>query len=579
MLLWALLLGALLVFYLAYRFYARYLAKDFFNENDSNLTPAVTDEDGVDFVPTAKGVVFSHHFASIAGAGPIIGPTTAMLWGYLPVYVWIVLGAVFIGAVHDYSALILSVREKGKSVAEIAKGSLGKSGFFLFIAFTIAMIVLVTSAFLGLTATALSSLVPVKDLGLAQGQTLIHTTMVKGVENGIIGGISSTSVIVITLFSPLIGYLLYKRNIKPSLGALLAIIVCLLSIGIGLFYPVSIDPKVWQIILTVYVFIAAGIPVWLVLQPRDFTNSFILYGGIIFLLIGVFGAGFVGGDFQAPALNIAQGNKAGGLIWPFLFVTVACGAISGFHSLVAGGTVSKQIKKESHARTIGYGAMILEGILAVVVLLTVAKGINFDTYVNIVYPTVAGAKSNPILAFSLAMGGLLNQSLGLPVYLGTVFGILMVEGFVITTLDTAVRLNRYLFEELWGILFTNPPKILKSYYFNAGLSVIIMFYLSYTNKFSAIWPIFGAANQLLAALTLIAVTMWLATQGKKLGFTLLPAIFMVITTLFALYQLLMTKYVPTGNVALTITDILLFLLAIGVVILSFVKLRGVKKVE
>ncbi len=279
---------------------------------------------------------------------------------------------------------------------------------------------------------------------------------------------------------------------------------------------------------------------------------------------------------QAPALNIAQGNKTAGLLWPFLFVTVACGSISGFHSLVAGGTVSKQVTRESHARTIGYGGMILEGVLAVVVLLTLAKGLSFDTYVNIVHPTAAGVKSNPILAFSLAMGNLLQQGLGLPVYLGTVFGILMVEGFVITTLDTAVRLNRYLFEELWNIIFTNPPKFLKSYYFNAGLSVAIMFYLSYTNKFQTIWPIFGSANQLLAALTLIAITLWLATQGKKLGFTLLPAIFMILTTLFALYQLLVKKYLPTGNVALTVTDILLFILAIGVVILSFVKLREFK---
>lgn len=560
-------LVAVPLFWAAYRFYGRFLAK-VFDVNDANQTPAYLLQDGVDYIPTSKGVVFSHHFASIAGAGPIVGPTVAMIYGYLPAYLWVLMGAVFIGAVHDYTAVMVSLREQGKSMAEVAKTSLGKSGFFLFIGFTIAMIVLVTSAFLGLTATALSSLVPVAKLQMSGGVGWLHTVTKDGVEMAQIGGIASTSVIVMTLCAPLLGYFLYIRKVNTKIMGLFALAVGIISILIGLIFPISFNPATWQIILTIYVFIAAGIPVWMLLQPRDFTNSFILYFGIAALLIGVVGGGLSGVELQAPATNLAEGMKKAGMIWPFLFITIACGAISGFHSLVAGGTVAKQVQKESDAKIIGYGGMLLEGLLAVVVIAAVAGGLDFETYKNIVYPVDPNVKSNPILAFSLGMGGLLHQSLGLPLYLGTIFGILMVEGFVITTLDTAVRLNRYLFEELWNTLFKQPPAWIKSYYFNAGLSVAIMFYLAYTNKFLAIWPIFGSANQLLAAISLLAVSAWLYKKGKPIGFTLLPAIFMFITTIYALWNLLTTKYLAKGISALAITDIILLIFSIGVAVLA-----------
>lgn len=563
-----LLIIGLILYVLAYKYYGNFMSK-FFGEDDKNITPANEFKDGVDYVPTKFGVAFSHHYASIAGAGPILGPTAALLYGYLPVWLWVLLGAIFFGAVHDYTSLFVSMREKGKTMAEVAHSTLGQTGFILFIIFTIVMIVLVTSAFLGTTASALTSLVPLDVMNIESGQTALKTVTQNGVEMAKIGGIASTSVIFITLCAPFLGYALYKKGINTTTAAVIAIVICLVSVFIGISNPLMLDPKVWMIILTFYVVLAAGVPVWLILQPRDFTNSFLLYGGIAILIIGIFGGGIAGVQMQAPALNIEAGNKAAGMIWPFLFITVACGAISGFHSLVASGTVSKQASLESHAKKIGFGGMLLEGVLAMLVLLAVATGIDFQTYMNITYP--AQGASNPILAFSLSMGGLLHQGLGVPMAFGTVFGILMVEGFVVTTLDTAVRLNRFLFEELWAAIFKQVPAIMKNYWFNSGLSALLMFWLGYTNTFRVIWPAFGSANQLLAALVLITVSVWLAKKGKTPIFTILPAVFMMITTLMALWNLLTTKYLPTANYPLSVFAILLIVLAIGVIILSFKK--------
>jgi carbon starvation protein len=558
----------LIVFYLGYRFYGNFMS-GVFGEDDSKVTPAQRLQDGRDYVPTPLGVAFSHHFASIAGAGPIVGPTTALLFGFAPVWFWIILGTVFIGAVHDYTALFTSMREQGKSMAEVAKTSLGKLGFLLFIGFTVVMILLVTSSFLGLTAVSLTSLVPLKQMMISEGGAILKiATNAAGVECVKIGGIASTSVIIITCVAPLIGWLLYRRRVKVWKVSLLAVGVGLISISIGLCFPLALDPRIWMIILSIYVVIAAGIPVWLILQPRDLMNSFILYLGIALLLAGVVGGGLSGITTQAPAFNLAQGHLKLGTLWPFLFITVACGAISGFHSLVAGGTVSKQASKESDARKIGYGAMVLEGVMALVVLLCVASGLKFSAYLKIVWPTTPGVAANPILAFALSMGSLLHQALGLPVAFGTIFGILMVEGFVVTTLDTAVRLNRYLFEELWGILFKKVPAVMKSYLFNSLLAATLMLWLSWTNSFQIIWPIFGTANQLLAALTLIAVSVWLANRKKPTLFTLIPAIFMMATTFAALILLLKSQYLPNGNAPLIVTDLLLLLLALGVIYLS-----------
>jgi len=569
-----LLILSLPVYFLAYRFYGRFISL-VFNENDKTPTPAIAMKDDVDYVPTKLSVVFSHHFASIAGAGPIIGPTIALIFGYLPVFLWVVLGTVFIGAVQDYTSLFVSIREKGHSIAEVADRTLGRFGFFLLISFTIIMLVYVTSAFLGLTTISLTSMVPLETMKVDPGETILKTiTGSDGIVKARIGGIASTSVIIMTLCAPLIGFLLYKKQRNVAITGFFALIIGILSIMMGVVFPVTLDPKIWMILLTFYVILAAGVPVWMILQPRDFTNSFLLYLGICFLFAGVLCGGFMGIKLQAPAWNVAEGTNILGSIWPFLFITVACGAISGFHTLVAGGTISKQITRESDAKRIGYGGMILESLLAVLVILTVAGGLDLTTYNGIINPPGKGAAGNPILAFALAMGTLLNKSLGLPVAGGTVFGILLVEGFVITTLDTAVRLNRYLFEELWAIIMKNPPKIFRSYMFNSCLSAGLMLLLCYTNSFKQIWPIFGSANQLLAALSLIVVSVWLAQRRKASFFTILPAIFMMVTTLYSLWQMLTRQYMPQNNYPLSITAILLILLSIGVIFLATNKLSS-----
>jgi len=557
---------AIPIFFVGYRFYGRYIAR-VFDVDDSRPTPACELCDDVDYAPAKPIVLFGHHFASIAGVGPILGPTMAAVFGFIPVWLWLAFGSIFVGAVHDFSALLSSVRTKGKSMAEVAEQTLGRLGFILFIAFTIVMILMVTSVFLQVTATALTSLVPLETLRLPSTQTFLKTTLVDGVKKARIGGIASTSVIVISCFAPLIGYLLYKRKTNAYLMALVAMSVCVLSVAIGLKYPVSINQKAWMIIIAAYTAIAAGIPVWLVLQPRDFTNAFLLYGGVVALVISAIVAAFQGIPTSAPAWNVAGGTAKLGLIWPILFITVACGACSGFHALVAGGTTSKQLARESHARQVAYGAMILEGLLAIGVLTAVSTGLDFKQYMSFVFPAPP-ASSNPAAAFAVGMGNLLYKTISLPAAYGTIFGMLLIEGFVITTLDTAVRLNRYLFEELWSALLKNPPWVMKTYVFNSALSVGLMLFLAYTNTILALWPIFGSANQLLAALTLFAVVAWLAFRGKHYIFALLPAIFMMATALAALVYLFATKYMPTKAYVLLGADAALVVLAILVIFLA-----------
>jgi len=558
---------AVCAFWVASRIYSRYLAR-WLGEDPARPTPAVERNDGRDYVPTRTSVVFAHHFSAIAGAGPILGPTMAILYGFVPAWLWIVLGGGFIGAVHDFTTLFVSMREGGKSMAEVARKTLGNTGFNLFIAFTIFMIVLLTSSFLSATSISLTSLWPLSKIGVREGETFLRTITRDGIVYGRIGGIASTSVIVITLCSPFLGWLIYKKRLKTILAYLLAAFICVGSVLLGIAHPLTLSSTQWMVIISVYVLFAAGAPVWMILQPRDFINVQILYGGIVLMIASLFSTGFGGLQVSAPGFNLQEGVQNLGLIWPMMFCTIACGAISGFHCLVGGGTTGKQLAKETDARKVGYNAMLLESVLAVCVLLAIGGAMNFADYKSIVWPTDPSVKSNPILGFSLAAGHLFNQGLGIPVALGTVFGILLVEGFVITTLDTAVRLNRYLFEELWTILFRKPQPLLRHYWVNSGLSVLLMWLLAFSNAFSTLWPIFGTANQLLAALSLLAVSAWLLFKKRKNTFVLVPAVFMIITTLASL-AILLSNYIQKRNYVLMAADILLFILAAGVVWLSW----------
>jgi carbon starvation protein len=566
-----LLILSLLALVAGYFFYGRRVARALGVDPD-HPTPATRINDGVDYVPTNPMVLFGHHYASIAAAGPIVGPTLAVFYGVVPTWFWILVGVVFIGAVHDFSVLFVSVREGGKSIAEIARKTLGKTGFIFLIAFAILLSILVTAAFLQLAAIALTSTYHLEGLRLPIGQTLIRTEVIDGQHYAKLGGIASTSVVVITLFSPLVGYLLYKKNKPVLLMSVVAMVITIVSVAVGFEWPVTLDPTVWMVILSIYVIFAARLPVWLVLQPRDFVNVHFLYLGLFGMFVGVLFSGFHGYTIDAPAFHInADSIAALGWVWPFMFVTIACGACSGAHCLIASGTTSKQLANERHAPAIGYGGMLLEACLGILVALCIVGGLGFSDYRSIVWPQDAEGHfltGNAPLAFALGVGRTLDHGLGIPTIYGAVFGILVLEGFVITTIDTIIRLERYLLEELWTATLTNVPALLKSKTFNSLLAVGFMALLGFTNAYQAIWPIFGTANQLLAALALIAVTAWLVQKSRSAYVTAIPAAFMAATTMLSLV-LLLERYITRGNWSLAVTDILLLILSIGVVVMTF----------
>lgn len=557
---------SLVILGVGYRYYGSYVARAL-GVDETRPTPAVTRNDGKDFVPTRTPVLFGHHFASIAAAGPIVGPTLAVIYGFVPAWIWILGGVIFIGAVHDFSSLFVSMREKGKSIAEVARSTLGRSGFIFYISFALILCILVCAAFLQLAAVALTSTVALGDLGLSADQTLLRTTTDSdGTVRGSLGGIASTSVILMTLTAPLVGWLLYRRRVSIPLMSGLALLIAGVSVWVGFQVPLTVPANQWMMILSVYTLFAASIPVWIVLQPRDFVNVHFLYLGLVAMVGGLIAAGFRGVTLDAPNFQFTPEAFASiGMVWPFLFVTIACGSVSGAHGLICGGTTCKQVTSEKDAKLIGYGGMLLEAVLGLCVVLVILGGLGYSGYHAIVWPETG--RGNAPLAFALGVGKTLEKGFGLSTVYGTLFGILLLEGFVITTIDTIIRLSRYLFEELWATLIPNPPALLKNKVFNSLLPVAAMVFFAFTNSYKTIWPIFGSANQLLAALTLVAVTAWLVREGRRFAFAGLPALFMLATT-FASLTILLPKYMKAGNWSLVVADVVLYALAIGVVVLT-----------
>jgi carbon starvation protein len=570
---------------LAYAVYARYIGK-VFHVSDQRATPAARMADGVDYVPTPFPVLFSHHFATIAGAGPIVGPTIAAVYGIYPSWLWVLFGAVFFGAVHDYTSMLVSLRERGRSIAEVAGNLTGRLGFLLYIAFTLLMIVILTAAFLDLSVQALTSVTSAALVQLPAANPF-HWQMALGPDGSQmvrIGGIATASVIVMTLFAPLIGWMTYKLRWKTSIVGAVALCAAALSVWAGLYHPVSFGGMndatiriIWMLILAAYVLLASAVPVWLILQGRDFINVYTLVGGMLLLMAGCIAGGLQGINTDTQfSWQIHQGTVSLGLFWPVMFITIACGAISGFHALVTGGTSGKQCMRESDAKRVAFGGMLTESLLSVLVLVAIGAGLGMQQYMAVQFPV--GKAGNPVLSFSLGMGLLSNKALGLPVYMGTIFGLLMVEGFIITTLDTAVRLNRYLLEELWHFLWHGaPPALMRNYYFNSGICVLAMLALALPNGWKAIWPVFGTANQLLASLTLAAVSIWLSCRARPAWFTLGPAAFMMTTCLGSLGLIISKEWGKLGaaagpNWAVLAVAMLLFCLSLGVIYLTCAKL-------
>ncbi|MBN1477997.1 carbon starvation protein A [Candidatus Sumerlaeota bacterium] len=554
------------LFVIALRLYPRVISRAF-QEDDGNPPPSERLADGRDYVKSRTSVVFGHHFATIAGAGPIVGPTLALAYGWQPVWLWVVIGGIFFGAVHDMCAMFASVREDGKSIAEVAHRTLGPVGYLLMILVLIFVLTIINAIFLNLSVMALTSTYDLDLLHLSADQGLLRTVTEDGVIKGRIGGIATTSVIIITAFAPVLAYLIRRRGLSTAMAFLLSSVVAAVSIIIGFQFPIVMAGNTWAWVMTAYVLIAGALPVWLILQPRDFTNVQILYGGLLLICVAAIIAGLRGRGFEAPAWDIEGGTAARGLLWPMLFITVACGAISGFHSLVSSGTSSKQIPRESDCRRVGYGGMVLESFFAILVLVAVAS-MPRGEYLALVYPE--GGAPNWVLGFALGAGHLINAAIPLiPLAIATVLGILMIEGFVVTTLDSSVRLCRYMIEEFWVFVFGGKaPALFRRPEFNVACAVGLMVFFYLNTVIKGLWSVFGAGNQLMAALAMTTVSVWLVQRARKHLFALIPALFMIATTVAALIILIRANIGTEDKWLLGWTSAALLFLSVGVVVVG-----------
>ncbi len=520
-----LLVISLLIFLSAYKVYGGFLSKKL-KIDDSNITPSHIQQDGVDYVPAKKPVLFGHHFASIAGVGPIVGPILAVSFGWIPVYLWILVGAVFLGGVHDYTSMVASIRHKGKSMGSIIEYYLGITGKNLFLIFTWATLILVIAVF-----------------GIIIANTFVSIPT---------AGSSSVLFIVAAV---IFGLLLNKFNLSLLFATIIGIVLLGLSVYFGQLFPLILSKESWIILLFAYVFIASVVPVWILLQPRDYLNSFFLYAILLGGLVGVF---FSNPTLSMPSFTSVYVDKLG-FIFPILFITVACGAISGFHSIVSSGTTSKQLDKEEDAKFIGYGGMLLEGVLAVIAMLSVST-LPIADYVKLL------DKEGPVSAFSTGVANFMVNipSLNLEFTVAKSFIALGIAAFALTTLDTSTRLARYTFQEFFENRGGNKTtQLSKNRYIGTSVTIAFAALLTFSGETMTLWPLFGSANQLLATLSLLGVTVWLASSKKKDSlFALLPTLFMFLVTLTALGMLIYNNLFIHQNYLLSTISFLLFVLAI-----------------
>ena len=492
---------ACLLFVFAYLKYGKFLKKHF-EVNNKNPPPSQHMYDGIDYVPAPAPVLFGHHFSSIAGAGPVLGPIIAgVAFGWAPVWIWVIVGSIFIGGIHDFSSLIISIRNRGRSIAEIANTYMSKRAYRLMLAFIWLSLVYVLTVFTDLTASTFK----------------------------LDGGVATASLSFIVLAVGF-GISLYRLKMPLKWATLIFVALLFLFMWLGQIFPLNNVPaifgdsaKTWSLVLIVYCFIASVTPVWILLQPRDYLSSFLLYGSVIGGFLGILLGGL---PLNYPAFTVWSAKDIGP-IFPMLFITVACGAISGFHAIVASGTSSKQLKKESDALPIGYGAMLVEGLVAIIALCTVMMIGKND-------PLAAKA---PLAIYGAGMAKFLSV-FGIPPKLGASFGLLALSTFILTTLDTATRLARYIFQEF----FNCEGK--KTRYLATAITLALptLFVLinikdasgNIVPAWKIIWPVFGATNQLLAGLVLMVVAVWLKKKNKHNWFVVIPMVFMLGMTLWAL---------------------------------------------
>ncbi|MFB6082463.1 MAG: carbon starvation protein A [Halanaeroarchaeum sp.] len=529
---WLVLL-VLATFSVAYLTYSRYLAQ-FVELDDAREAPAHKYEDGQEYVPAKKPVLLGHHYSSIAGGAPIVGPITAgVWWGWVPALLWVAIGNPLMGAVHDFVSLSGSLRHEGKSIGYIIGQYVGDRGKNMLLWFAFLTIILVVAVF----------------------------ALVVAIVFNAYPSAATASIIYIAL-AFLFGIYLYQLNLPFIPGTVAFVAAVFAGVWVGIQYPLTLasgkvapaflptiagsaNISVWVPVIIIYAFLASVLPVWMLLQPRDYLSSFLLYTGVGGTLLAVIVGTFVAADPSKLEISIHAWNgfMAGSFakpLFPLLFVTIACGTISGFHSLVSSGTTAKQLNRETDARLIGYGGMLGEGLLATTALVTLGvAGI-----------TVSGGGIGQALPNFATGGGIILSTVGLPEAYGAPFMALVLVSFLLTSTDTAVRLGRYMLEEIIGTPETSVQETFANKYVNAGTQGVLAFVLVSSGTWGDLWPLFGGANQLLAALALLTATVWLANwdRSKQLISTGVPMAIMTIITVtallyLALYQNLYLKFV------------------------------------
>lgn len=537
------LLGiAAVILIAAYLLYGRYLVKTWGIDVNAK-TPAQMKEDGVDYVPSNKWEVFAHQFSSIAGAGPVTGPVMALMFGWLPAFLWIIVGGVFFGAVQDFGALYASVKSEGKSMGQIIETYIGKTGKKLFFLFTWLFTLIVIAAFADMVAGTFNGF-------SAEGAKLS--------ANASAASISILYVFVAIAF----GLFLRKTHIGGWKQAVIGIALIIVMLAVGIACPIYLNKTSWIYIVFVYIFFASITPMWLLKQPRDYLTTFLFIGMIAAALIGVF---LSNPTVTTPAF-VGFKTESGSYLFPTLFVTIACGAVSGFHSLVSSETSSKQISNESDMLQVGYGSMLLESLLAILVIVVVGSlpSLAQNGVLNETLSAMALADgATPFTKFSVGVTGLITQ-LGFPQEWGLCIMTMFVSALALTSLDAVARISRMSFQELFEVEVGKEPsqivKVLTNKYFATVISLAGGYLLS-LGGYVNIWPLFGSANQLLAAMVLISLSVFLKVTGRK-GFMLyIPMAIMLVVTMSSLglsiYNIV-TVWMATGTIDVLTSGLQLF---------------------
>ena len=562
-----LLVVGCVILIVGYVTYGKWLAEQW-GIDENRVTPAHELEDGNDYVPAKAPVLMGHHFSSIAGAGPINGPIQAAVFGWVPVLLWVLIGGIFFGAVHDFGALFASIRHKGQSIGEVIEDSMGTSAKRLFIIFSYLTLILVVAAFASIVAN-----------------TFKATYDESGVLDKVASSANASTAMISILFilvAIVFGFLVYRRNAGLGISTVIGVAAIVLCMAIGLnFHPLYLNGTTWMVIVGIYITVASVTPVWILLQPRDYLSSFLLYGMMIVAVVGIVGAH---PTIDIPAFTgfVDQATNGSGVslgtLFPALFITIACGAISGFHSLVGSGTTAKQLDNEKDARPIAYGGMLIECALALISLCAV--GYIWNEY-------VPGGVTTPTAVFAT---GISRMCATIPFLAGAehvIYSLLIlaVSAFCLTSLDTATRLARYMFQEFW----LNPGEDVASVTgFRAILvkpivatliTVVLGIFLG-LNGYANIWALFGAANQLLAALGLMAVATWLGQIGKNNKMFFIPMFFMLIVTICSLLLTIKTNLGAIGAEGAGSWPIVRLVLAVLLIVLSLIlAVKAVKTIS